>query len=79
MGQILVRGLDDKVIAKLKKRAKADGRSLQSEVRTILERAASEKKVDMATARKMVEEIQKSWGGRTFSDSTLLIREDRDR
>ena len=36
MGQILVRQLDDAVISAVKKRAKANGRSAEAEVRAIL-------------------------------------------
>jgi len=39
MAQILVRGLDEKIVERLKKRAKRGGRSLQSEVKMILENA----------------------------------------
>ena len=39
MAQVLVRQLDTNVVARLKKRAKEHGRSLQSEVKTILEEA----------------------------------------
>lgn len=79
MAQILVRELDERVVERLKKRAKEDGRSLQSEVKFILERAALEPTVDMKTARKMLEEFRKRFKGRKFSDSVELIREDRDR
>ncbi len=40
MAQILVRDLDERVVARLKERAKASHRSLQGEVRAILEREA---------------------------------------
>lgn len=77
MAQVLVRQLDDKVVDRLKKRAKEHGRSLESEVRTILEEAVP----DYEGAWKRIEQfhrrLQKS--GRTFSDSAELIREDRDR
>ena len=76
MAQILVRGLDDDVVERLKQRAKAEGRSLAAEVRLILEDAA---KLDMATARRKLREFQKRFKGRMFSDSAELIREDRDR
>ena len=76
MAQILVRGLDPAVVNRLKKRAKTDGRSLQSEVKIILEQAAQ---IDMHAASKLANTIRKSFGGRTFSDSAELIREDRDR
>jgi plasmid stability protein len=39
VAQVLVRHLDDKVVDRLKKRAKAQERSLPSGVKTILERA----------------------------------------
>jgi antitoxin FitA len=39
MGQMLIRKLDDKVIKKIKVRAKANGRSAEAEVRDILIRA----------------------------------------
>jgi plasmid stability protein len=38
MVQLLVRQLNDKVVDRLKKRAKEHGRSLQSEVKTILKK-----------------------------------------
>jgi plasmid stability protein len=40
MAQILVRGLDDAMVACLKDRARQNHRSLQGEVRAILEEAA---------------------------------------
>lgn len=76
MAQIVVRNLDDAVVERLKARAKANGRSLEAEVRYILEQSA---KVDMATARQHVMEIRKKLAGRKFTDSVELIREDRDR
>ena len=79
MAQILVRELDEEVVERLKKRAKEDGRSLQSEVKLILERAALEPKVDMETARALVDDIRKKFKGRSFPDSVELIREDRNR
>jgi len=76
MAQIIVRNLDDAVVKRLKARAKANGRSLEAEVRLILEQSS---KVDMATARQHVMEIRKKLAGRKFTDSVELIREDRDR
>jgi len=79
MAQILVRGLDDDIVVKLKRQAKSHGRSLQAEVRTILGQVAEHPKVDMATARKMLEEFRKRFRDRRFADSAKLIRGDRDR
>ena len=79
MAQILVRNLDEDVVARLKERARKEGRSLQSEVRRILEEAVHAPQVDMATARKMVDRIRKRLKGRKFPDSVELIRKGRDR
>ena len=77
MAQVLVRQLNDKVVDRLKKRAKEHGRSLQSEVKTILEEAVPDyegawKRIDSLRLR-----LKRS--GRKFSDSAGLVREDRDR
>jgi antitoxin FitA len=76
---ILIRGVDAKVVARLKKQAKANGRSLQAEAKRLLEQGAGPEKMDMESARKLAEEIRKSLAGRKFIDSTLLIRRDRNR
>ncbi|MCH7978975.1 MAG: hypothetical protein IH935_08370 [Acidobacteria bacterium] len=75
MAQILVRGLDDELVERLKNRARQERRSLQAEVKLILEQAA---RLDMKSARKLAEAIRKSFKGRRFEDSVRLIREDRD-
>jgi hypothetical protein len=77
MAQVLVRALDSKVVVRLKKRAKEHGRSLQSEVKTILEEAVP----DYEAAWKRIEGFRKRLekSGRRFSDSVAQIREDRDR
>ncbi|MDH5666880.1 MAG: hypothetical protein OEY86_02565 [Nitrospira sp.] len=78
MAQVLVRNLTDKVVARLKKRAKNRGRSLQAEVKTILEEAAKDVPEDFwKEADRIREQLQRS--GRKFSDSAALIREDRER
>jgi antitoxin FitA len=79
MPQILVRDLDTKVVDKLKKRAQREGRSLQSEVKMILEQAVNVPKVDMETARQLSRQFQEKFKGRPFPDTVSLIREDRDR
>ena len=76
MAQILVRGLEQTIVNRLKKRAKRDGRSLQSEVKFILEQAAQ---IDMDSALKLANSIRRKFKGRKFSNSADLIREDRDR
>ena len=79
MAQILVRNLDEALVERLKRRAKVDGRSLQSEVRIILEQAVAAPVVEMKTARSLVERLRRKLKGRAFPDSGKLIREDRNR
>ena len=79
MAQILVRDLEQTIVNKLKKQAKRNGRSLQSEVKQILAQAAVEEKVDKQTARAMVLEIRKMFRGRKFPDTVELIHEGRER
>jgi plasmid stability protein len=76
MGSILVRGLDPKTIERLKERAHLNGRSLQQEVKALLERAANT--LTMREARRVSERWMHRLGGRPISDSAHLIREDRD-
>lgn len=77
MAQVLVRQLDDRLVERLKKRAKEHGRSLQSEVKTILEEAVPDYEGAWKRIAKLKNTINQA--GRTFSDSTPLIREERDR
>ena len=76
MPDILVRNLDKETVDRLKKKAKEKGHSLNAEVKEILEGAT---KLSMAETRELVDKIRASFKGRKFSDSSLLIREDRDR
>jgi plasmid stability protein len=77
MAQLLVRNLAQKVVDRLKKQAKAGGKSLQSEVKTILEDASN--RVDRAAFFEGAQTIRRSLQGRKLSDSAALIREERDR
>jgi antitoxin FitA len=77
MAQILVRDLDPAVVERLKQQAKRNHRSLQAEVRAILEGAAHERSKAETLARADV--IRALLGHRQFSDSADLIREDRER
>lgn len=76
MGSILVRGLNQKAIERLKERARFSGRSLQQEVKALLERAADT--LTMREARGLSERSSHRLGGRSMSDSAQLIREDRE-
>jgi plasmid stability protein len=76
MAQLLVRDLDPAVVARLKDKARQNQRSLQGELKAILEEAAARATRDEALA--MIDKWQRKWGDRVFSDSTQMIREDRD-
>ena len=75
MGQILVRDLDDVCVDRLKARAAHSGRSLQAEVKMILEQASL---VDVTTVRRMAEEMRARIGRRSDVDSAEIVRELRD-
>jgi antitoxin FitA len=69
-------GLDPKTVRHLKEHARLNGRSLQQEVKALLERAAET--LTMREARRLSERWRHRLGGRSISDSTQLIREDRE-
>ena len=74
MGQILIRNLDDDVIARLKARARSQSTSLEQTVRQILTEEAKPSRRDLVEeARRIRERI-----GPVSEDSTDLIRRDRD-
>jgi plasmid stability protein len=77
MAQLLVRNLAQKVVDRLKKQAKAEGKSLQSEVKSILEEASN--RVDRAAFFEGAQTIRRSLQRQKLSDSVALIREDRER
>jgi antitoxin FitA len=76
MAEILVRGLDDAVIERLRKRAEGHNRSLEAELRDILEQAS--RQMDTPSARWLADLLHRQLRGRPHSDSAELIREDRE-
>jgi plasmid stability protein len=76
MPDILVRGLDAETVKRLKAKASRHGRSLQSEVKMLVERAAGAGGDQIAA---MLKRWEKRFAGRRFSDSARLVREDRNR
>jgi plasmid stability protein len=76
MAQILVRNLKQETIDQLKERAQRNQRSLEAEVRQVLEEAAHRMSRDELLAR--IDAIAKLNGPQT-TDSVDLIREDRER
>jgi antitoxin FitA len=76
MAQILIRGLENEVVARLKERATLHGRSLESEARTILETATG---FSAEEALKVVHSWQRRLKDRKMSNSGKLLRKDRQR
>jgi plasmid stability protein len=76
MADLLIRNLEPVVIQQLKLRAKQHHRSLQGELRYIVEGAT---KLTMKEARKMSNAWHKHLSGGSFTDSSELLREDRKR
>ncbi|MBW1707776.1 MAG: hypothetical protein JRJ86_21890 [Deltaproteobacteria bacterium] len=74
MAQILIRNIEENVVDRLKKRAALHRRSLQAEVKIILEQTDH---LDMASSLKVADRIRKKLKGRPVTDSVELLREDR--
>ena len=77
MAEVLVRDLDASVVEKLKARAAANGRSLQAELKAIIEEQA--RQVTKAEARALAARIRRRIGARPQIDSGMLQAEDRER
>lgn len=77
MAQVLVRGLDQRVLNALKKRALGNRRSLQGELKTIMENAARGGPSRRVLAE--IDRIRRGTRGKISVDSVRIIREDRDR
>ncbi len=76
MAEVLIRDLDEKTIEAIKRHAARNNRSLQAELKTIVERAAL---MDILDSREVADRIRAKLSGRRFSDSTDLVAEDRNR
>jgi plasmid stability protein len=77
MAQILIRDLDEKLVAALKARARSNHRSLQGEVKAVLQETVHGRNVD--TIREDLRRFRARFGKKGFGDSAALIREDRGR
>jgi plasmid stability protein len=77
MAQVLVRDLPEETVARLKAKAAAKGRSLEAELREILDRAArSDKEEAMAEMRRIRARTRPLQPGEPTAAE--MIREDRD-
>jgi antitoxin FitA len=77
MTELRIRNVDPWIVESLRLRARANGKSLEGELRELLRQEAMRPKEKLAEElRRMREELREKYG--TFSDSAALIREDRD-
>lgn len=76
MPDVLVRDVEERVLSKLKSRARKNGRSLQSELLQVFT-ALTES--DSLSDEKTADKIRNALRGRKHSDSAELLREDRRR
>lgn len=78
MANLLIRDVPEKIVARLKDRAKRRNRSLQQELHSILVATATQSVSEiLKQASKMRDKLRKK--GISFSDSAELLREDRSR
>lgn len=78
MATVTIRNLDDEVVRQLKERARLHNRSLEAELREVLTRTAGASG-RLKSLKREAERIAAATAGRAHSDSTELVREDRDR
>jgi len=76
MAEVLIRNLEERVVERLKSRAARNGRSLQAELQSIVERAAV---TDIVESRELAARIRRKLAGRKHSDSATLVASDRRR
>jgi plasmid stability protein len=68
VGQVLIRQIPDETIARLKAKAARHGRSLEAELRAVLEHSVAEPKEELMRLREAL-------GGKRLPDSSDLVRE----
>jgi plasmid stability protein len=78
MATVTIRNLDDRILKKLKARAKANKRSLQAELHELLTNVVKENE-QMRRFHAKARRIAAMTPDVPQTDSALLIREDRDR
>ena len=78
MAQVLVRNLDDAAVERLKARAAAKQRSLEAELREILEEAAKPSKAEALAAMDAIRARTRP-PGPDEPTAAEMVREDRDR
>jgi len=77
VADVTITHLDDEVLARVRERAQRRHRSLEAELRDIITRSVEP--VDIEAFKAAAAEIRARTAGRQQSDSTDLVREDRER
>jgi plasmid stability protein len=78
MATVNVRRLDGEVVSRLKRRASANNRSLESEIRHILEGAAEDDRDERREAFRLeASRLRTRSGGTRHTPFEALVREDR--
>jgi plasmid stability protein len=78
MRQLLIRDLEEEVVAALKERAKRNQRSLQGELKLIVTQAAQPTRIDTALIAR-IDALRNKLKGRKHTSSVKLLREIRGR
>ena len=76
MAQVLVRDLRPETVSRLKEQARRHGRSLQAELKDVLESASRQSVLD---ARALADRVRRQLARRSHSDSVELLAKDRAR
>jgi len=76
MAQLIVRHLDEEIVARLKMRAAEHGRSAEAEHREILRQALAEE--PRRTFKELAAQVRAMIGTRPQTPSEVLLREGRD-
>ena len=78
MASVVIRNLDDDVVVSLKEQAKANHRSLEGEIRSILTELV-QRSLNIEAFRETTDQLRSHSRAISQSDSVDLIREDRGR
>ena len=76
MAQVLIRDLPPETVSRLKERARGHGRSLQAELKELVETASRQSGLE---ARAVADRVRLRLAGRHHSDSVELLAKDRAR
>ena len=79
MGTLTIRNLDDRVVDRLRRQARANQRSLEGEVRFILSRQSADRERAIAAFRERTRRLLSGDPAPPDLDGVTLLREDRDR